>query len=338
MMYGVDERDERPTDPSSSVVFFWSFGLDLATDRARPRSNARALNRARRVVRRSMRAALAVVCSCAFVVDAVSASWSASTRARANGAVTQTYGARRGASRLSRAASSASVGSSNMSDRPSAIVVEPRDGAANGAFIMLHGLGDTGRGWASAAQQIRAPRGTRMRWIFPTARTVPVTLNGGMRMTAWFDLNALDEASIVDDRGMIDESAAYVDALVREQMAKGIPSEKIIVGGFSQGGVIALTSALRSQVKLGGCVALSTYLALRDDYPGAFGPHAKELKIFQAHGTHDFVLQYAYGKMSAEYLRSLNVSVDFKTYSGMQHSACAEEFDDLADFLDVALS
>ena len=306
---------------------------DLSITRpSRPSRRARATN-ARADARAGMRAALAVACSCAVVVEAAAAPWSASTRARP-------YGERRGAI-LSRAASG--LGSTlgdgtTMSDRPSAIVVEPRDGAANGAFIMLHGLGDTGRGWASAAQQIRTPRGTRMRWIFPTARTVPVTLNGGMRMTAWFDLNALDEASITDDRGMIEESAAYVDALIREQMAKGIPSEKIIVGGFSQGGVIALTSALRSEVKLGGCVALSTYLALRGDYPAKFGPHAKELKIFQAHGTHDFVLQYAYGKKSAEYLQSLNVSVDFKTYAGMQHSACAEEFDDLADFLDLALA
>ena len=177
-----------------------------------------------------------------------------------------------------------------------------------------------------------------MRWIFPTAKTVPVTLNGGMRMTAWFDLNALDESSIVDDRGMIEESARYVDALVREQMEKGIPSEKIIVAGFSQGGAIALTASLRSEVKLGGCMALSTYLPLRGDYPEKFGPHARGLKILQGHGTHDMVLQYTYGQKSYELLKEKGIDVEFKTYAGMAHSACAEEFDDIADFLASTLA
>jgi len=217
---------------------------------------------------------------------------------------------------------------------PRPIVVEPRDGgAANAAFIMLHGLGDTGHGWASAATQIETPRDARVRWIFPTAKTVPVTLNGSMRMTAWFDLNALDEASIVDDRTMIMESVEYVHALVREQVASGVPSERIVVGGFSQGGVIALTAALRSDVKLAACVGLSTYLPLRSEYPEQFGAYAKDTPFFQAHGTHDMVLQYTYGQKSSEFLQSHGINVEFNTYAGMQHSACAEEFDDLKDFL-----
>ena len=226
-----------------------------------------------------------------------------------------------------------------MASYPAPIVVEPRDGSpATSACIVLHGLGDTGRGWAGAATQIATPRGEKVRWIFPTAKTVPVTLNGGMRMTAWFDLNALDEGSIVDDRVMIEESARYVDALVREQMEAGIPSEKIIVGGFSQGGAIALTASLRSEVKLGGCLALSTYLPLRGDYPDKFGPHARALKIFQGHGTHDMVLQYAYGQKAYELLKEKGIDVEFKTYAGMAHSACAEEFDDVADFFTRTLA
>lgn len=225
-----------------------------------------------------------------------------------------------------------------MASYPAPIVVEPRGGDANAAMILLHGLGDTGRGWAGAARQIPTPAGVHVRWVFPTAKTMPVTLNGGMRMTAWFDLNALDERSIVDDRGEIDASVEYLNALVREQMDKGIPSEKIMIGGFSQGGAIALTAALRSEVKLAGCVAMSTYLPLRADYPDRFGAHAKSLKIFQAHGTSDMVLQYSYGKMSAELMQAAGVDVDFKTYNGMAHSACAEEFDDVADFLKARLA
>lgn len=152
-------------------------------------------------------------------------------------------------------------------------------------------------------------------------------------MNAWFDLNALDEASIVDDEAMIKESVAYVEALIRREIARGIRGDKIVIGGFSQGGVIALTAVLRSQIKLAGCLALSTYLPLRSQYPAKFGPFAKQIKFMQAHGTRDMVLNYEYGLKSNEFLKSQGINADFKTYNGMAHSACAEEFDDVADFL-----
>lgn len=273
---------------------------------------------------------------CAAALAALTASSTVSAAAAS-------YEARRSASTATtRATVSTSDGmSSGAADGgyPAPIVVEPRGGArADCAFIMLHGLGDTGHGWAGASTQIETPRGSNVRWVFPTAKTVPVTLNMGMRMTAWFDLNALDEASIVDDKTMIMESVAYVDSLIKKQIESGIPSEKIIIGGFSQGGVIALTAALRSEVKLAGCVALSTYLPLRGDYPDAFGPHAKTMPFLQGHGTNDMVLQYAYGERSFEFMKTNGVNVDFKTYVGMAHSACAEEFDDVKDFLASALA
>ena len=245
-------------------------------------------------------------------------------------------GASRAAGMSSSSASEDDGGVAMMAEYPKPIVVEPREsGGATRTVVMLHGLGDTGAGWASAAQQIRAPANTR--WIFPTARTVPVTLNGGARMTAWFDLNALDAESIIDDETMINESVRYVEALVRQEMAKGVASDKIVIGGFSQGGVVALTAVLRSELKLAGCLALSTYLPLRDQYPAKFGPYAKDVPILQGHGTNDMVLRYDYGKMSNDVLTSNGVKADFKTYTGMAHSACAEEFDDVADFLESVL-
>jgi predicted esterase len=296
-------------------------------------------SRARRWCVTSARTRATVVVTCALAVVTATKARGTTTRAgrsRLENHHRSTYGARGG---RTRGVGTTTVDAMDASSYPSPIVVEPRDGSvATSACIMLHGLGDTGRGWAGAATQIATPRHEKVRWIFPTAKTVPVTLNGGMRMTAWFDLNALDESSIVDDRGMIEESARYVDALVREQMEKGIPSEKIIVAGFSQGGAIALTASLRSEVKLGGCMALSTYLPLRGDYPEKFGPHARGLKILQGHGTHDMVLQYTYGQKSYELLKEKGMDVEFKTYAGMAHSACAEEFDDIADFLASTLA
>ena len=214
---------------------------------------------------------------------------------------------------------------------PKPIVVDaPEGGNATAACIFLHGLGDTGHGWADVASQMPFEG---VKWIFPTAPTIPITLNGGVRMTGWYDINDLSVEGIVDDREETLASAKYIDSIVDGVVAEGIDPSRIIVGGYSQGGVVALTAALRSDKKLAGCAALSTYLAMRDDYPAALGPHAKSLPVFLAHGTADQVLRYEYGTLTNEKLGALGVSVDFKTYRGMGHSACQEEFQALATFI-----
>ena len=124
-------------------------------------------------------------------------------------------------------------------------------------------------------------------------------------MTGWYDINDLHIDTIVDDRAQTLASADYVASLVQSEIDEGIPAEKIIVGGFSQGGVVALAASLRSKHKLAGCAALSTYLAMRDDYPDVLGPHAKEIPVFLAHGTADMVLNYEYGTMTAAKLDTM---------------------------------
>ena len=185
---------------------------------------------------------------------------------------------------------------------PKPIVVPPPEGGETKAVcIFLHGLGDTGHGWADVAGQMPFEG---VKWIFPTAPTIPITLNGGMRMTGWYDINDLSIEGIIDDREQTLASAAYVASLVDEAIAEGVPSERILIGGFSQGGVIALTGCAAR--KLAGCAALSTYLALRDDYPDALSAHAKSLPIFLAHGTADQVLRYEYGEMTAAKLTDMD--------------------------------
>ena len=213
---------------------------------------------------------------------------------------------------------------------PKPIVVPPPEGGATTAVcIFLHGLGDTGHGWADVASSMPFEG---VKWVFPTAPTIPVTLNGGMRMTGWYDINDLSIDNIKDDRDQTLASTEYIQGLIKEQVDSGVDASRIVVGGFSQGGVIALQTALRSKERLAGAVGMSTYLALRDDFPDAMSPNAKDLPVFLAHGTADQVLQYQYGVASHEHMigKLGMTAVSFQTYQGMGHSACQEELQQLA--------
>ena len=221
--------------------------------------------------------------------------------------------------------------------RPPPIVVETTGGGAgprrcDKAIIFLHGLGDTGRGWSDIPNQSSLGEIENVRWVFPNAPVIPITLNGGMAMPGWFDMNALERDHLIDDKETIEKASRYVDSLIEEQMDKGIPAKNIVVGGFSQGGAIALTHAMKSEHEIGGYVGLSTYLPMADSYTK--GENAKTgVKVFQAHGTADPVLRFDYGTSSSEKLKALGMDVQFESYGGMAHSACAEELDDLKDFL-----
>ena len=226
-------------------------------------------------------------------------------------------------------ASSSSSQSFTEYNSPPPFVVETTTGNCDKSIIFLHGLGDTGRGWSDIPNQSALGEIKNCRWIFPNAPVIPITLNGGMSMPGWFDMNALERESLIDDKGMIEKASRYVDSLVEEEIKKGVLAKNIVVGGFSQGGAIALTHAMTSAHDIGGYVGLSTYLPMADSY----SKEKSGVKVFQAHGTADAVLRFDYGTSSSEKLKSLGMHVQFKSYGGMAHSACAEELDDLKDFL-----
>lgn len=175
------------------------------------------------------------------------------------------------------------------------------DGKQAASVIFLHGLGDTGDGWATFMPEIDAllPEGYKgsVRYILPHAPVRPISLNGGMSMPGWFDMFGLGPDDPEDAKG-IGEAVARVEALVQDEIDAGVPPQRIIVGGFSQGGSIALQAALRSEVPLAGCVALSTWLSLRDEYPAALGPHAKAMPLLQCHGDADQVVATRWGDES----------------------------------------
>jgi len=164
-----------------------------------------------------------------------------------------------------------------------------------------------------------------VRYIFPHAPKRPVTINGGFVMPAWYDIRSDDIAEAQDAEG-IHESQRAVDTLIAQEITSGIAPSHIFLAGFSQGGAIALHCGLRSEKRLGGILALSTYLPLAETVEAEAHPAALETPIFMAHGRSDPIVPYALGKASLERVSALGYKVEWQEYA-MQHTVCMEEVD-----------
>jgi phospholipase/carboxylesterase len=170
-----------------------------------------------------------------------------------------------------------------------------------------------------------------LRFVFPHAPQRAVTINGGVRMRAWYDIREAELANRADDQG-VRESVAQVEALIARAATRGIPASRLLLAGFSQGGAIALATGLRREAPLAGLIALSTYLPMHDRAAQTVTPQARTQPLFMAHGTQDPVVPYAAGERSATLLRELGFSVEWHRYP-MPHSVCAEEIGDLGDWM-----
>jgi phospholipase/carboxylesterase len=175
-----------------------------------------------------------------------------------------------------------------------------------------------------------------VRYVFPNAPVRPVTLNGGALMRAWFDLLALDHEAPEDETG-IRESARSVEQLIRRETERGIDAARIILAGFSQGGAVALFTALRYSQSLAGVIALSTYLPLSDLMSREKNPANEEIPIFMAHGQFDVMLNIDLARSSQKKLQQLGYSVSWHEYP-MSHSVIAEEISDIKLFLSAVLA
>eukprot|EP00124_Ichthyophonus_hoferi_P004819 Ihof_evm1s587 gene=Ihof_evmTU1s587 len=203
-------------------------------------------------------------------------------------------------------------------DMAGTAVVIPALEKHTATLIFLHGLGDSGSGWASSIEMIRSKC---MKVICPNAPNQSVTLNMGMKMPAWFDLYGLSPDVGEDTKGIL-ESAKRVHNLIDAEIKAGIPSERIFLGGFSQGGAIALYAGMSCDKPLAGIGLLSTWVPLRSEWPGMIHQKNKKTPIFMAHGDADQVVPYSWGVMSCEFLNQLGLDITFKSYKRMQHSAC----------------
>jgi phospholipase/carboxylesterase len=199
------------------------------------------------------------------------------------------------------------------------------------AVIWLHGLGADGNDFAPMVPELVRRDWPAIRFVFPHAPQRAVTINGGMRMRAWYDIREANLASRADVQG-VEASIVQVDALIARQAALGIPASRVILAGFSQGGAITLACALQRREPLAGLLALSTYLPMPEQVARRLAPGATSQPLFMAHGTLDPVIPHAAGMHSAGLLRQLGFTVDWHSYP-IAHAVDAQEIVDIGDWL-----
>lgn len=211
---------------------------------------------------------------------------------------------------------------------------DPSEPAA-AAVIWLHGLGANGHDFEPVPPALGLPADLPVRFIFPHAPTMPVTLNMGFVMPAWYDIKSLDSARGQDEEG-IERSAGQIRKLIERERERGIPSERIVVAGFSQGGAMALHTGLRYPERLAGVMCLSAYLLLPDRLGAEASEANQGLSIFQAHGSYDPVVQLAYGQRSRAALEDAGYAVQWAEYP-IEHSVSPEEIQDIGRWLTQVL-
>jgi phospholipase/carboxylesterase len=204
-----------------------------------------------------------------------------------------------------------------------------------GAVILLHGLGADGNDFASLAPELNLEGCDGIRFVFPHAPSLPVTINGGYVMPAWYDITGTDLVSKQDAAG-IQKSALAVQALIENEIARGIPANRIVLSGFSQGSAMSLHTGLRLPYALAGVMALSGYLPLADRFAAERSEANAKTPIFLAHGTRDPVVVPRRGEETRDALLALGYPVQWHTYD-MPHSVSPQELDDMGTFLRTVL-
>lgn len=198
-------------------------------------------------------------------------------------------------------------------------------------ILWLHGLGADGNDFAPIVPELVRPQWPALRFVFPHAPVRPVTINGGMRMRAWYDIADMNFADRGDAEG-VEQSITEVDALIAREAERGIPAERVLLAGFSQGGAITLAAGLRRRTPLAGLIALSTYLPAEGHVLAARAAGAESQPVFMAHGMFDPVVPFSAGRRTAQTFEGLGFPLEWKSYP-MQHQVCAEQIRDLGDWL-----
>ncbi|HIE40167.1 MAG TPA: carboxylesterase [Thiomicrorhabdus sp.] len=209
------------------------------------------------------------------------------------------------------------------------IIIEPQ-GPANAAVIWLHGLGAGGGDFAGLVPQLNLPEDHGIRFVFPHAPVQSVTINGGMKMRSWYDIRSVDFANNVDELG-IQASCEQVYGLIQAQLDQGVPANRVLLAGFSQGGLIALHAGLHFKRRLAGIMALSTYCPMIRPFT-----QSTDIPIFMAHGQLDTVIPFSVSQASCAALEQAGYTVQWHDYP-MEHQVCAQEIKDIVNWLSSIL-
>ena len=204
------------------------------------------------------------------------------------------------------------------------------------SIIWMHGLGADGNDFVPLVKELDLRGCPGIRFIFPSAGTMPVTINNGYVMRAWYDILVSDLVRREDENGLR-ASQVQIEALIAREKARGIPASRIILAGFSQGCAMTLQTGLRHAEPLAGLMCLSGYLPLADKTALERTPASLQTPIFMAHGTADPVVQIGRAQQSRDLLTGMGYKVEWHEYM-MQHSLCQEEIDAIGAWLKKVLA
>lgn len=221
-----------------------------------------------------------------------------------------------------------------MSDSP--VVVESGSNPPDSCVIWLHGLGADGHDFEPIVPELHLPSDLNIRFIFPHAPMMPVTINQGFVMRAWYDIKS-DSIASEPDETRIRQSAALVDQIVEDQIAAGIAANRIVLAGFSQGGAIVLQAGLRQKHTMAGIMALSTYLPLPEQLAAEKSDANQEIPIFLAHGAIDQVIPVDLAYTTRGHLEKVGYKPEWHEYEYMPHSVSLDEINHISEWLQKIL-
>jgi phospholipase/carboxylesterase len=221
-----------------------------------------------------------------------------------------------------------------MADRLEAIEIETAE-SPGASVIWMHGLGADGHDFVDVVPELGLPARPGVRFVFPHAPMRPVTINGGYVMRAWYDIR--DDGGVRrEDAAGVRASQKAIEALIAREKERGVPAAAIVLAGFSQGGAMALHTALRHPERLAGVMALSCSLPLAEALAAEAAPANRDVPIFMAHGTHDAMIPMARALRARETLAGLGYRLEWHEYP-MPHSVCLEEIRDISAWLATVL-
>lgn len=208
-----------------------------------------------------------------------------------------------------------------MSELPVIEVLSNQAAEVNASIIWLHGLGADGNDFVPVVPQLNLPDDYAVRFVFPTAPSIPVTINNGFVMPAWYDILQLDNVRSLDEDGLR-ASADSIKALIRRELERGVASDRIVLAGFSQGGAVSFEAGLTFDQRLGGIIALSTYFPTAGSV--SIQPAQQRIPVLICHGLMDPMVPETLGSRSVESLRQMGLEPEYHTYP-MAHEVCAPE-------------